>query len=96
MYFIQQLLLNFKLTQQISNILSYSTFITKFNCTFKNIIIIIIIIIILLKFKFNRVLNLHNPHIASLIEAGGVTYNKLHYGFVLHDYKESMEWIKPL
>ena len=38
----------------------------------------IIIIIILLKFKFNRFLNLHSPHIASLIEAGCVTYNKIH------------------
>ena len=36
MYFMQHLLLNFKLTQQISQILSYFTFITKFNCTFKN------------------------------------------------------------
>ena len=43
------------------------------------IVIIIIIIIILLKFKFNRFLNLHNPHIASLIEAGCVTYNKMLY-----------------
>ena len=34
------------------------------------------IIIILLKFKSNRFLNLHNPHIALLIEAGCVTYNK--------------------
>ena len=33
------------------------------------------IIIILLKFKFNTFLNLHNPQIASLIEAGCVTYN---------------------
>ena len=32
MYFIQHLLLNFKLIQQISQILSYFTFITKFNC----------------------------------------------------------------
>ena len=40
--------------------------------------VIIIIIIILLKFKFNRFLNLHSPHIASLIEAGCVTYNKIH------------------
>ena len=46
------------------------------------IIIIIIIIIILLKFKFNRFLNLHNPHIASLIEAGCVTYNKIHYKYI--------------
>ena len=36
MYFIQHLLLNLKLIQQISQILSYITFITKFNCTFKN------------------------------------------------------------
>ena len=36
MNFIQQLLLNFKLIQQISQVLSYSTFMTKFNCTFKN------------------------------------------------------------
>ena len=36
MYFIQNLLFNFKLIQQISQILSYFTFITKFNCTFKN------------------------------------------------------------
>ena len=43
-----------------------------FNC------VIIIMIIILLKFKFNRFLNLHSPHIASLIEAGCVTYNKIH------------------
>ena len=35
-------------------------------CKFVKTIIIIIIIIILLKFKFNRFLNLHNPHIASL------------------------------
>ena len=34
MYFIQHLLLNFKLIQQISQILSYLTFIAKFNCTF--------------------------------------------------------------
>ena len=39
---------------------------------------IIIIIIILLKFKLNRFSNLHSPHIASLIEAGCVTYNKIH------------------
>ena len=36
MYFIQHLLLNFKLIRQISQILSYSTFIIKFHCTFKN------------------------------------------------------------
>ena len=36
----------------------------------------------LLKFKFNRFLNLHNPHIASLIEEGCVTYNKIHYKFI--------------
>ena len=36
MYFIQHLLLNFKLIQQISQILSYITFIAKFNCTFEN------------------------------------------------------------
>ena len=36
MYFIQHLLLHFKLIQQISHALSYVTFITKFNCTFKN------------------------------------------------------------
>ena len=46
------------------------------------IIIIIIIIIILLKFKFNAFLTLHNPHIASLIEAGRVTYNKIHYKYI--------------
>ena len=45
-------------------------------------IIIIMIIIILLKFKFNRFLNLHNPHIASLIEAGCITYNKIHYKYI--------------
>ena len=39
-------------------------------------------IIILLKFKFNKFLNLHNPHIASLIEAGCVTYNKIHYKYI--------------
>ena len=44
--------------------------------------IIIIIIIILLKFKFNTFLNLHNQHIASLIEAGCVTYNKIHYKYI--------------
>ena len=44
--------------------------------------IIIIIIIILLKFKFNRFLNLHNPHITSLIETGCVTYNKIHYKYI--------------
>ena len=33
MYFIQNLLLNLKLIQQISQIFSYITFITKFNCT---------------------------------------------------------------
>ena len=36
MYFIQHLLLNLKLIQQISQIFSYIKFITKFNCTFKN------------------------------------------------------------
>ena len=44
--------------------------------------IIIIIIIILLKFIFNRFLNLHNPHIASLIEAGCITYNEIHYKYI--------------
>ena len=38
MYFIQHLLLNLKLIQQISQRLSYITFITKFNCPFKNIV----------------------------------------------------------
>ena len=32
----------------------------------------------LLKFKFNKFLNLYNPHIALLIEAGCITYNKIH------------------
>ena len=36
MYFIQHLLLNLKLIQQISQTFSYITFITKFNCTFKD------------------------------------------------------------
>ena len=36
MYFIQHLLLNFKLIQQISQILSHFTVITKFSCTFEN------------------------------------------------------------
>ena len=48
MYFIQHLLLNLKLIQQISQILSYITIITKFNCTFKNTVIIIIIITIII------------------------------------------------
>ena len=48
MYFIQHLLLNLKLIQQISQIFSYITFITKFNCTFKNTITITIIIIIII------------------------------------------------
>ena len=48
MYFIQHLLLNFKLIQQISQILSYITIITKFNCTFKNTVMIIIIITIII------------------------------------------------
>ena len=34
---------------------------------------------ILFKFKFNRFLNLYNPHVATLIEAGCITYNKIHY-----------------
>ena len=46
------------------------------------IIIIIIIIIILLKFKFNRFLNSHNSHIASLIEAGCIIYNEIHYKYI--------------
>ena len=53
-----------------------------FLCKFSHFQIIIIIIIILLKFKFNTFLNLHNPHIASLIEAGCVTYNKIHYKYI--------------
>ena len=36
-------------------------------------------IIILFKFKFNKFLNLYNLHIATLIEAGCITYNKIHY-----------------
>ena len=49
------------------------------NSELQKVINYCIIVIILLKFKFNGVLNLHNPHIASLIEAGCVTYNKIHY-----------------
>ena len=36
--------------------------------------IIIIIIIILFKFKFSKFLNLYNPHVATLIEAGCVRF----------------------
>ena len=47
MYFIQRLLLNSKLMQQISQIFSYITFITKFKCIFENITITIITITII-------------------------------------------------
>ena len=38
-----------------------------------------VIVIILFTFKFNKFLNLYNPHVATLIEAGCITYNKIHY-----------------
>ena len=41
---------------------------------FNNIVIIIIIL-----FKFKKFLNLYNPHVAMLIEAGCITYRKIHY-----------------
>ena len=62
-------------TLSYSSVLSFCTICAPMHLP---LFIIIIIIIILLKFKFNRFLNLHSPHIASLIEAGCVTYNKIH------------------
>ena len=47
--------------------------------SFINVFSIVIIVIILFKFKFNNFLNLYNPHVATLIEAGCISYNKIHY-----------------
>ena len=43
---------------------------------------VIIIIIILFKFTFNKFLNLYNQHVAMLIKAGCITYNKIHYKYI--------------
>ena len=53
---------------------------TEKKMRYKSIIfyyVIIIIIILFKKFKLNKFLNLHNPHVAMLIKAGCITYNKI-------------------